>query len=91
MLSLTRIVLGQAGDVVGDAAHGFAEGEATAQTKVGQESTASVSTIDLINSRIHQRSVAGLLHPAPFALQRAETRLHSTNLSTVLGDRAHLQ
>jgi hypothetical protein len=44
MLSLTRIVLGRAGSVAGDAAQGVVDGQVTAKTEVGQVSTAGVST-----------------------------------------------
>jgi hypothetical protein len=52
MLGLTRILTGQAGGVVGDAAQHFTDDQLTAKTKVGQVSTAE---------RIDQR-VGAILH-----------------------------
>jgi hypothetical protein len=98
MLSLTRIVLGRAGSVAGDAAQGVVDGQVTAKTEVGQVSTAGVSTSEsapLVNTPSIAASITApwqaIFHRALLASQRAETRLHSTNLSTDLGDRTHSQ
>jgi hypothetical protein len=85
MLGLTRIVIGQAGGVVDDAAQRFADGRVTAKTKVGQISTAEVSTSESTPSSTAKApsmsvSVTDPWRPffinTPFAPQRAETRLH---------------
>jgi hypothetical protein len=93
MLRVTRSVLGQAGGVVGDAAQGFADGQVTAKAKVGQVSTANVSTSESTPSI--SASVSDpwrtFFIETPLAPQWAEIRSHSHSLSTVSGDREHLQ
>jgi hypothetical protein len=99
MLGLIRIVLGQADGVIGDAAPGIADCEVTVKPKVGQISTVGVSTSESTPySTAKTPSIPASISPlwrasssSSSRSQRAETRLHSTNHSTVLGDRAHSQ
>jgi hypothetical protein len=94
MLGLTRILVGQAGGVVGDAAQGFADGQLTAKTKVGQVSRAEridqrvdaiLHSEDPTNIRILQRSAAGLLHQPSLCASTTRNTLALHQLLNSLG------